>query len=146
MNWSEYTRHPYYGQPRGCAPVAAVLLAVATWLLCGCKHIEYVTVPELHTDTLYVSKTQHDSVYVKDSIYVHEWAKGDTVYVERLQWQTRWRERVRIDTVYRSRTDSVAVPYRVEVAKTKTNYSGWFAFFGLLAVGGGAVLIWSKLR
>lgn len=144
MDWSEYPKHPYYGQPRGCAASAAIFLLILAIFATSCKHIEYITVPELHTDTLYVSKTQHDSVYVKDSIYVHEWAKGDTVYVEKMQWQTRWRERVRTDTVYKSHTDSIRVPYPVEVVKTKTNYTGWFAFFGLLLTGAGSWFVWRK--
>jgi LPXTG-motif cell wall-anchored protein len=42
--------------------------------------------------------------------------------------------------------DSVAVPYPVEVVKTKTNYSGWFAFFALLIVGAGGWIVWRKIE
>ncbi len=110
--------------------VVIILLASIICSLGGCKHIEYVSVPEVHTDTLYISKTQHDSIYVKDSVYLHEYTKGDTIFVEKLSWQTKWRERLRTDTIYRSKVDSIAVPYPVEVVKT--NYGGWWAFGGLL--------------
>lgn len=133
MDWDKIQNHIYYGQPRGCAASAAVFLLILAIFATSCKHIEYVSVPELHTDTLYISKTEHDSIHVKDSIYVHEWMKGDTVYIEQLRWQTKWRERLRTDTIRESRVDSVAVPYPVEVVKTKTNYSGWLAFVALLA-------------
>ena len=146
MNWNKYNDSALEGCAAGIMKMLAItiLLTSIICLLGGCKHIEYVTVPEVHTDTLYISKTQHDSIYVKDSIYVHEWTKGDTVYVEQLRWQTKWRERLRTDTVRELRVDSVAVPY--EVIKTKTNYSGWFAFFALLIVGAGAWFIWRKFE
>ena len=146
MNWNKYPDNMLNGCATGIMKmlVAIILLASIICSLSGCKHIEYVSVPEFHTDTLYVSKTQHDSIYVKDSIYVHEWTKGDTVYVEQLRWQTKWREKLRTDTIYRSKVDSVRVPYPVEVIKTKTNYSGWFAFFGMLLVGGGVWFLWRK--
>ena len=146
MDWNKYNDKAL----EGCASAIMKMLAfiiLLTSIICSlgsCKHIEYVAVPEYHTDTLYVSKTQHDSIYVKDSIYVHEWSKGDTVYIEQLRWQTKWRDRVRTDTVYKSHTDSVRVPYPVEIIKTKTNYSGWFAFFGLLIVGAGGWFVWRK--
>lgn len=126
--------------------VVAILLTSIICSLCGCKHIEYVSVPEIHTDTLYVSKTQHDSVYVKDSVFLHEYTKGDTIFVEKLSWQTKWREKVRIDTIYKSRVDSVNIPYPVEVVKTKTNYGGWVAFSILLLAALAALYIFLRKR
>lgn len=133
MDFEKIQNHIYYGQPRGCAASAAIFLLIFAIFATSCKHIEYVSVPELHTDTLYISKTQHDSVHVRDSIYLHEYTKGDTVFVEKVSWQTEWKEFVRIDTIYKSRIDSVNVPYPVEIVKTKTDYSGWWAFVALLA-------------
>lgn len=83
----------------------------------SCKTV-YVPVESVHTDTLIVSKWQHDSVYIEtlkhDSILIRE--SGDTVYVSR--WHTeyvdRWREKEVHDTTYISRVDSIQVPYPVE--------------------------------
>lgn len=131
MNWSNYDINcKCYGQPRGCTASAAISLLILAIFTTSCKHIEYVSVPEVHTDTLYISKVQHDSIHVKDSVYVHEYTKGDTVFVEVLRWQTKWRERLLTDTIKESRVDSVAVPYPVEVVKTKA--TGWWAFWGLV--------------
>lgn len=147
MNFDQFDEEELNGCLNGLMKVGVIIiLLVSAICLGGCKSVEYVPVPEVHTDTLYISKTKHDSIYVKDSIYVHEWVKGDTVYIEQLRWQTKWRERLRTDTIRESRVDSVAVPYPVERVKTKTNYSGWFAFFALLIVCAGGWIVWRKIE
>ena len=88
------------------------ILIIASWLM-GCKSVKYVTVPEYHSDTVLVNRTARDSIYMHDSIYVKEWQAGDTVYVHRDRWHTQWRERIVLDSIYISKTDSV--PYPVEV-------------------------------
>lgn len=146
MNFDQFDEEELNGCLNGLMKVGVIIiLLVSAICLGGCKSVEYVPVPEIHIDTLYNSTTKHDSIYVKDSIYVHEWVKGDTVYIEQLRWQTKWRERLRTDTIRESRVDSVAVPYPVEVVKAKTNYSGWFAFFALLIVGAGGWIVWQKI-
>ena len=97
--------------------LVAVLLCA---LLSGCTTTKYVTVPEYHTDTLRVVKVQHDSLVLKDSVYITE--KGDTVLIEK--WHTQYRDRWRTDTVYQSKTDSI--PYPVEVVKeVPANLTWW---------------------
>ena len=65
MDWDEIQNHIYYGQPRGCAPTAAVLLLLLTLLLGGCKHIEYVPIETTHT----IEHHHTDSVRQVDSIF-----------------------------------------------------------------------------
>ena len=88
----------------------------------SCKTKEYVTVPVLHTDTLRVVQHHRDSIYLHDSTFVREYVQGDTVRVVTEMWHTKFRDRLKTDTVYRSRTDSVPVPYPVvkEVKKPLT--------------------------
>lgn len=87
-----------------------ILFAVLTMLLAGCKTKQViVTVPEYHTDTIWQSNTLRDSIYLHDSVYVKE--HGDTILIER--WHTAYRDRVKTDTIYKSRVDSVGVPYPV---------------------------------
>lgn len=78
--------------------------------LSSCKSVEYVTVPEYHTDTLYQSKVEKDSVWLHDSIHVKE--RGDTVWVER--WHTKIHATEVHDTVYQATHDTIATPYPVE--------------------------------
>lgn len=54
-------------------------------------------------DTLRETRYLHDSVYVRDSVYL----EGATLVKER--WRYRWR--TRIDTVYKTRRDTV-IHYR----------------------------------
>lgn len=92
-------------------------------LLTGCKTV-YVPVETVRTDTLIVAHIVTDSVwvdrYMHDSVYIHE--KGDTVWFEK--WHTRyvdrWRDRVTHDTIYRSKTDSVTMTREVEKPLTKS--------------------------
>ena len=93
------------------ALVAAAVGILLCALFSGCTTTKYVTVPEYHTDTMRVVKVQHDSLVLKDSVYIHE--KGDTVLIEK--WHTQYRDRWRTDTVYQSKRDSI--PYPVEVVK-----------------------------
>lgn len=84
-------------------------VAVLALLMCSCKSIEYVPVIEHHTDSVYLTKVQRDSVYSHDSVYIKE--NGDTVLIER--WHTRYVEKLRIDTTYVAKIDSIPVPYEV---------------------------------
>jgi hypothetical protein len=76
----------------------------------SCTTTEYVPVETTKTDSIYISQFERDSIYVHDSVYVRD--KGDTVYVEKVKYL--YREKVRTDTVYTERTDSIRIPYPVE--------------------------------
>ena len=90
-------------------------------LIAGCKSHERVVVVEtVRADTLRLSHNIRDSVWLHDSIYIRD--KGDTMFIER--WHTRWRDRTVHDTAYVSKTDSVPVPYPVEV-KVPRELSWW---------------------
>lgn len=106
--------------------IAIVIMAVVsvTILMCGCspKVIERTVVSH---DTTYIDKLRRDSIYVKDSIFLHMWHEGDTVYVERDRWHTQWRDRLIKDTAYVSRTDTLTVTREKEVKKP---LSGWHWF------------------
>ena len=96
-----------------------MILSVA---LVGCKTKEYVPIVEHHTDTLRVVQHHRDSIYLHDSTFVREFIQGDTVRIVTEMWHTKYHDRLKTDTLYRSRTDSVPVPYPVikEVKKPLT--------------------------
>ena len=96
-----------------------MILSVA---LVSCKTKEYVPVVEHHTDTLRVVQHHRDSIYLHDSTFVREYIQGDTVRIVTEMWHSKFRDVVKTDTIYRSRTDSVPVPYPVikEVKKPLT--------------------------
>ena len=89
---------------------AASLVAVfaACLFLSGCspRVIERTIVK---TDTVRMNHTAMDSIYVIDSVFVHEWHEGDTVRIETTRWRDRWRELVVHDSVYVAKTDTLRV-------------------------------------
>lgn len=90
--------------------IVAVGIVLAVCALFGsCATTKYVSVVEHRTDTLLKYSSIRDSIYMHDSIHVHE--NGDTVLIER--WHTRWRDRWHSDTVYRAMTDTIPLLYTV---------------------------------
>ena len=89
-----------------------IVMIAAAVALAGCKTRE-VVVTEHHTDTLRLTQHHRDSIYSHDSTFVREYIQGDTVRIVTEMWHTKYRDRLKTDTLYRSRTDSVPVPYPV---------------------------------
>ena len=89
-----------------------IVMIAAAVALAGCKTRE-VVVTERHTDTLRLVQHHRDSIYLHDSTFVREYIQGDTVRIVTEMWHTKYRDRLKTDTIYRSRTDSVPVPYPV---------------------------------
>ena len=96
---------------KGCfwSLVASIVtfVIVSVLLLTSCTTTKVVEVERVRTDTTYITKWQRDSVWLHDSIRVRE--KGDSVWVER--WHTQWRDRLRVDTIYRATHDTIPAPY-----------------------------------
>ena len=104
--------------------IFAIILSV---VMVSCKTKEYVPVVEHHTDTLRVVQHHRDSIYLHDSTFVREYVQGDTVRIVTEMWHTKYRDRLKTDTLYRSRTDSVPVPYPV-VKEVAAKLSAWQKF------------------
>ena len=85
----------------------AVLVALS--LLSSCTTTKYVEVERVMYDTTYVTKWQKDSVWLHDSVLVKD--RGDTVLIEK--WHTEWRDRLRVDTLYKATHDTIPQPYPV---------------------------------
>ena len=100
----------------GCAGAIAFWLVLVILMLCfaGCK-TRMVVVETVRTDTTYITKQQRDSIWLHDSIFMHEYQNGDTVFMLRDRWHTKYIESIKHDTTYIAKTDSVPVPYPVEV-------------------------------
>lgn len=98
---------------------AFVFIIVLIAMLTSCK-TRTVVVETVRTDTTYITKHQRDSIHVHDSIRIHE--AGDTVRIDR--WHTKYIESIKHDTTYIAKTDSVPVPYPVEV-KVPRELSWW---------------------
>ena len=122
-------------QPRlywACNPVA--------FCFYGCATTKYVPVIEHRTDTVQITKQQRDSIWLHDSIYMHEYQKGDTCFIMRDRWHTKYIERISHDTTYVSHTDTVPQPYPVEIEVEKK--LTWWQRFRLNMAN---IIIWSLL-
>ena len=87
-----------------------LIISAFLLLFASCTTTKVVTVEKVKIDTTYITKWQRDSVWLHDSTIVRE--KGDTVLVEK--WHTKYKEKQVHDTIYKSRVDSIPVPYPVE--------------------------------
>ena len=92
----------------------AVLVLLSASILCACspRIIERVVYQK---DTTVVH--HRDTTFRRDSVYIREWMKGDTVYIEkykdRFVYRDRWRDSIRVVR------DSVAVETIMEVKVEK---------------------------
>ena len=119
-------------------PIIACLLmwaAVLVLLLSSCSRSVYVPVETVRVDTFVKTAVRVDSVRLTDSVYVSERTVGDTVYI--VKTRTQWRDRLqlRVDTVYRSQTDTLTKVVEVVVEKKAKSRKMWPWLLGALAVG-----------
>jgi len=110
-----------------------------TLCLTGCKSQQLPTL--VQHDTVTLINHHLDSVYLRDSIYVREYIRGDTVYLT--QWRDRWRERtiVTVDTVTVQEVQEVLKVEKVETIPRF--YKICTLLFVLIIVGG---LLYLALR
>lgn len=124
-------------------------IAVSLVCLMSCKSVRYVEVEKVRTDTTYITKQQRDSIWLHDSLYIHEYTKGDTVFLERTKWHTRYVERLLTDTLYKATHDTIPQPYPVEKklgrwSQFKVDYGGYAMILFIILVI--CVSIWSRRR
>lgn len=98
-----------------CRAMSAVIIMIAAMIVAGamlssCTSTRYVPVESVKTDSIYLTVQRRDSIYVRDSVLIHQ--VGDTIYVDKVRY--RYRDRAVRDTVYRYLDREVPVPYPVE--------------------------------
>ena len=99
--------------------LAFIFLVCVVVAGCSPKIIEHEVVKH---DTTYIEKMRRDSIYMHDSIYVHEYTKGDTVYRDRDRWHYGWRDRLVHDSIYIAQRDTIT---QTEVREVERELSGW---------------------
>lgn len=86
-----------------------ILLLLISFMACkGTERI--VEVPTVKTEYKDRVVEKKDSIYIQDSTFVY--VGVDTVYL--YKYKNIYRDRVKTDTLYINRCDSIAVPYPVE--------------------------------
>ena len=115
-----------------------LLIVLISLLTTGCKTTEkivYVDVPQVHTEYVYLEK--RDTAYQKDSVFIKEYVKGDTVKVVEYRYRDRFHEITRTDTI--TRVDSCVVKVPVEVIKVdhkQTYFQKSFMWLGIFTLLG----------
>lgn len=84
----------------GIVIVCAMTLLAS--LMGSCKTVERENIVT-KTDTVRIYSQHKDSVVYRDSVFVHLYESGDTVYHVTERWNVRYNDRVRVDTVYKVR-------------------------------------------
>lgn len=95
--------------------VVWVLVGLLLYALMSCSRVQYYPVSTHKTDSVYINKFERDSVYFRDSVFVH--TKADTVFLNRVQY--KYREMIVRDTVRLIQCDTTTVVREVPRALTK---------------------------
>ena len=99
----------------------------------------------MRTEYVYRDVHHRDTVVTRDSVYIREWMKGDTIFIEKYKdryvFRDRWRDSVQVREVH----DTTAVEVKVEKSlswsqKAKIGLFPWI----LLALVGALLWIFRK--
>ena len=75
------------------------------FLLVSCRSLEHYSTVVQNGSELFNVVRSVDTVVVRDSVFVSERQRGDTVYLTRTEYRDRWRTQIVHDTIVR--TDSI---------------------------------------
>ena len=89
----------------------------------------------VRTEFVWQVKQIHDSIYLRDSVFVEK--KGDTIYLNK--WRTHYRERLVHDTIIVETTDTLRIKEvaNKEVVKSPSFFQMWKAYI----IGAVAILL-----
>ena len=111
--------------------ITPVVILFLCSLLSGCKTVERESVI-VKSDTLHHYTERRDSVVYRDSVFVHLYERGDTIYSITERWNVQYRDRVKIDTVYRT----VYVSQKKKKKKKAPWYERYMSWVWAVAVVG----------
>ena len=76
----------------------------------SCSSTKSMPVVQSNDTTSFILRSARvDTVYLRDSVFVSEKQRGDTIYLTRVEWRDRWRTRVERDTVMDVRVEKEVV-------------------------------------
>ena len=80
----------------------------------------------VRTEFVWQVKQIHDSIYLRDSVFVEH--KGDTIYLNK--WRTQYRERLIHDTLIVTKADTLRIKEAAnrEVVKSPSFFQMWRAY------------------
>lgn len=99
--------------------LTAILTLYILFSIGACTKEVYVPIETFKRDSIEIRTHRIDTLRMYDSIYVEK--NGDTV--SKYVYKVIYRNTLKTDTFYKERTDTIRVPYPVEVEKKE----GFFA-------------------
>ena len=119
--------------------IIVIVILLLLLLLTGCRSIQYVPVDRVHTE--FVNRT--DSIFLKDSVFIHEKKVNDTIFIYRTKVQYKYVSKH--DTI--NKTDTIPIIRTVTVTKVvEKNKLYWWQVV-LMTIGLGAIIyVITKLK
>ena len=112
-------------------------MATTLSVLPSCKSLEHCSTVVQNGSELFNVVRSVDTVVVRDSVFVSERQRGDTVYMTRVEWRDRWRTHLVHDTIVR--TDSIVQVIEHPPERYVPKFYKWCTValwaIGLLAIG-----------
>lgn len=111
----------------------------------SCSSTKSMPVVQNNDTTSFIQRSARvDTFYLRDSVFVSEKQRGDTVYLTRVEWRDRWRTRVERDTVMDVRVEKevVQLPPERYVPKFYRWCTGLLLAILVLAIGRLALKRW----
>lgn len=111
-----------------------LMAAIFCAMISGCRSHSTIDNAIVHHDTCYVDRLKRDSVHVHDSIYLHEYMRQDTFFIERVRWRTKFIESFKHDSIYIAKKDTVTNTVTIELQRDLTGWQWFQIWSGRLAL------------
>ena len=120
-----------------------LILSMMCLILLSCRSLE-PTISGTHNLSLIAHTSHHDTVVLRDSVFISERQRGDTIYLTRTEWRDRWRTQIVHDTIRNTEyiTQTIESPPQRYVPKFYKTSTILF-YLSLLVM---AVIIFIKLK
>lgn len=120
-----------------------LILSMMCLILLSCRSLE-PTISGTHNLSLIAHTSHHDTVVLRDSVFISERQRGDTIYLTRTEWRDRWRTQIVHDTIRNTEyiTQTIESPPQRYVPKFYKTSTILF-YLSLLVM---AVIIFVKLK
>lgn len=123
---------------------------IAIGLLSGCRSPKTIIKEVAVHDTLSITNYQRDSIFMHDSIFMREYIKGDTLVQTTERWHTRYKDRVKYDSIFIHQTDTLKDTQVVKVEKELSWFDKTFLSLGKLSAAliviCAGIILWRKYQ
>lgn len=99
-----------------------IIYIIVLFCLWGCKS-RTIYVPVESKKTEYIDRVKRDSIFMKDSVFIDRFFKGDTMLIVENRYVLEYRDKLKVDTI--NITDSIQVPYPVVEVKEINKLKIW---------------------